>query len=60
MDYILIKAEGLPSTTVTASAFSLLGPAPIVLKFTGITKTAGGQMIVHIFMDRQIEVRYAE
>jgi hypothetical protein len=44
VDYILIKAEGLPATTVAASAFSLRGPAPTSLKFTGLSKAAGGQL----------------
>jgi hypothetical protein len=44
VDYILIKAEGLPATTVAASAFSLRGPAPVSLRFSGVTKTATGQL----------------
>jgi hypothetical protein len=40
VDYILIKADGLPTIQVAASAFSLGGPRPVDLKFTGFTKTS--------------------
>ena len=41
VDYILIKAAGLPEITVD---FQTLGPPPTVPQFTGITKLAGNKI----------------
>jgi hypothetical protein len=46
VDYILIKAEGLASIKVNPSSFSLLGPPPTTLKFTGLTRTTGNQFVL--------------
>ncbi|MCI0538315.1 MAG: immunoglobulin domain-containing protein, partial [Verrucomicrobiales bacterium] len=46
VDYILIKADGLPSTKVASTSFSLVGPAPTELEFTAVTKTTGGQILL--------------
>jgi hypothetical protein len=44
VDYVLIKAQGLPSVSVRLDAFSLIGPPPNDLRFTGITPTGSGQL----------------
>jgi hypothetical protein len=41
VDYVLIKAEGLPKIKVD---FKPTGPPPTVPKFTGITKVAGNKL----------------
>ena len=41
VDYVLIKADGLPQIKVD---FKPLGPPPTAPKFTGITKIAGNKL----------------
>jgi hypothetical protein len=46
VDYILIKADGLPSVKPAAASFSLVGPPPSVLKFSGLTRTTGNRVLL--------------
>jgi hypothetical protein len=46
VDYILIKATGLPSVKPAAASFSLVGPPPSVLKFSGLTRTTGNRVLL--------------